>query len=82
MKRPITLPLFALLLTSACADHSALDSVASNRAVTGAYPTLVPLEGLLTDANSGTLTEATAAELDARIAALKRRAAKLRRVEL
>jgi len=82
MPPKITLPIFALLLTGACADISALDGVASARAVAGPYPELVPMDGLIAAANSGSLTDATAQEMAARIAALKRRAARLRAIDV
>ena len=82
MTQKITLSILALLLTGACADISALDGVASARAVAGPYPKLVPMGDLVATANSGSLTDATAQELAARIAALKRRAARLRATDI
>ena len=68
----------AMFMTSACADFDALDGVASARAVSGPYPELVPADALIVAANDGSLTELTASQMAARIAALKRRAARLR----
>ena len=75
--------LTALLLITfltACTQFPELDDAVSSRAQDASYPELVPVNGLLARAEPQNATpDQTVASLNARVAALRARASRLRR---
>lgn len=66
------------LLAGACTQFPALDRTLTPELVSADYPALVPLGPVLAAAQTGTVEPAqTSAAIDARVAALKARAARL-----
>ena len=68
----------SLALTGACTQFPALDRTITPTLAASDYPTLVPIDPILAEAQTSTVEpiKATAA-IDARVAALKARAARL-----
>ncbi|MBK5933185.1 hypothetical protein C8N32_102243 [Rhodovulum imhoffii] len=75
MPRP-DLTIMYLVLATGCAPMT--DFAQPRSATEGTYPTLAPIDTLLEDAQSARLTPDAPAELEARAAALRARAARLR----
>lgn len=73
----------ALVLTAAllagCNDFPQLDDAISTTARNADYPTLLPIDQVISGANDVQITEKTVSALMGRIAALRGRAARLRR---
>lgn len=84
MLRPACLMLPVLMLASlaGCKQFPQLDAARSKAAIEGPYPRLQPLPPILEASETGVLTEATTAEIGARGAALRRRAAALRAAQV
>ena len=72
--------ILSLALLTGCTDFPELDTATSAEARAAPYPRLVPLEGLLVGAEVTALDEETGARLAARAAALRWKAAQLRRI--
>lgn len=74
------LPLALLLaaLAQGCAQFPALDGTVPPEAERAAFPRLVPLGPVLARAEEVQITEATEADINARVARLRARAARLR----
>ncbi|MDQ7071845.1 MAG: hypothetical protein Q9M48_14125 [Rhodobacterales bacterium] len=72
------LPFLPLALLIGCTQFPALDNLVDPALESAAYPVLVPLEPLLRDSQNTEITPTTQAELAARVARLKARAARLR----
>jgi len=68
----------ALTLSAGCAQFPDLDRAVPASAQTGPYPKLVPIEGLLAQTEAPRIEEDEDAALDARAAALRARAARLK----
>jgi hypothetical protein len=71
-------PALILALAAGCQQFPQLDAVRSDAAMQAPYPRLQPLPPIIEASESGNLTEATTAEINARGAALRARAAALR----
>lgn len=71
-------PVLLLVLLTGCKQFPQLDAVRSDAAMRAPYPALQPLPPIIEASESGILTEATTAEINARGAALRQRAAALR----
>lgn len=67
----------ALVLVAACSDFPQLDDTISEADRAAAFPDLVNLDTLLSDVPTGRV-QAASTDLDARLAALQNRAARLR----
>ena len=79
MKTPRpTLALAGLLLVAACATFPEVD--AATRAASGPAPRLIPVEGILAQADALGSGQAAVGTLEARAAGLRARAARLRRM--
>ncbi len=76
MKRAFPLAVFAAL--AACTAFPELDGTLPPSADAADYPRLVPVEPLLEAAQEVQITETTQSGIEARVAALKARAARLR----
>ena len=69
-----------LVLVAGCAQFPALDDTVSSHAEQADYPQLVPLDGLVEDSSRAVTRNAeTEAQLQARAAALRARANRLKR---
>jgi len=73
--------LTSLVLLSACAGIPEIEARVSDEAKRAPYPRLIPLDGVIEQASAGTaeIDEANA-DLDARAAALRLRAAQIQNV--
>lgn len=70
---------FVLLLSAACTQFPALDSRATPEMLAADYPAILPVDPLLAKATAGQVnTRQTEDVLDARVAGLQARAARLR----
>lgn len=80
MKHPLRSLVFgaALVLLGACTQFPALDRTLSPELVSAEFPALVPIDPILAAAQTdGVDPKQTTATIDARVAALKARAARL-----
>lgn len=78
MRRSLALALIAGLTAAGCAQFPELDATLTDEARAAPYPDLVPLEGLQARIGSTRIDPGTAPAVQARIAALKSRASRLR----
>ncbi|MBT0958789.1 hypothetical protein IV417_15475 [Alphaproteobacteria bacterium KMM 3653] len=69
----------ALALVVGCTPFPDLDGAVSENARSAAFPTLIPLDGLIAGAGETRITPATTAGLSGSVAALRARAARLQR---
>ncbi|MDX1785773.1 hypothetical protein [Roseovarius sp. ZX-A-9] len=78
---PVTLSITMILVAalSACSQFPELDAVVSDDIRDAPYPDLVPLDTLDIRTGPGRITPGTAQTVEARVARLKARAARLRR---
>jgi len=65
-------------LLAGCSDFPALDAAITPTARHAGYPSLMPIDQLMTNAAEVQITEETATTLQARVSHLKARAARLR----
>ncbi len=77
---PVTLPLALILVAAlpACSQFPALDATVSEDIRNASYPDLVPLDTLDIRTAPGRITPGTVKTMEARVARLKARAARLR----
>ncbi len=78
MRRRFMLPGILLATLCACADFPDLGRTVPEAELGGAYPPLVPVQGLLAQGEQTRIAEGEDAALEARAAALRARAARLR----
>ena len=71
-----------LILLAGCSDWPDLGSALSPDAANAPYPRLAPLGGVLAQVPEGRITDETTADLQARAAGLRGRAARLRRTQV
>lgn len=71
-------PVLLVVSLAGCKQFPQLDAARSEAAMRAPYPVLQPLPPILEASEAGSLTEATTAEINARGAALRRRADALR----
>lgn len=70
--------LLSCLIVTACADIPELDNSISPEGLAAPNPHILPLDPIATQANEAVVTDETTAQLQARAAALKLRAARIR----
>lgn len=79
MHRGTYLSVFFVALLSACSQFPELDEDISREARRAPFPDLVPVEDLRAGLQTARITDETQTTLEARVAALRARAARLKR---